>query len=186
MMNGFKEVIDIPPLSWIFRNKGDDWRILTERRKIVLEENNVFAGGYWTHIALNPNFLRDGSVFWRDRHRICRQWLHEVEKRSLEKLRRDVTTSCSRSECMEMVTLVQYSFYPDGCFNEFPILHTWRMCGFLPTTVVVDRVSDSIRRFQARYGDYVSIQQSKCLRAGDITSLSQDCICNLHRYFKTP
>ena len=132
----------------------------------------------------NPDFLFDPLIDGREKTAFCRKWLYAWEKMNLDRLR---NVDFAPSKWRGVVTLVIHSFQPDEkMFNEFPILHTWKMLGRLPVVIVTDKETAPMLSLRERYPDDVGIRLSPDLKRGDILSLSRDCLNNLPRYFETP
>ena len=89
------------------------------------------------------------------------------------------------------VTALLYFFHDEKSiktawpFSECAILETWLHCGFLQTVLVVDRMSPHVLEFVRKYPQWVSIHEEPGLITGDIGTLSQECIKNLHNRFST-
>ncbi len=89
------------------------------------------------------------------------------------------------------VTALVYHFWDDTRldaqfdFVESAIYETWRWCGKLKTSLVVNKTTPRIDDFAARHDAEVSIHVNRGLVPGDLTSMSIDCNANLHRYFDT-
>ena len=116
---------------------------------------------------------------------ICRKWLKKWQLANLDMLR-DMSKEIAASKWCDEVTLLYHSFWVDeDDFNEFPVLHTWRMLGKFRTVIITDRIVPKMSLFQREHSGWVSIKQSSYLRAGDIFSLSLDCLNDLYKYFDT-
>ncbi len=137
-------------------------------------------------IADTPDFVFDHTIDDREKNALCRHWLYAWERMNLEELR---SADFAPSKWRNDVTLLIHSFQPDESMffvNEFPILHTWKMLGVLPTVIVTDYESDPMRKLKRCYPDDVTISLSPDLKRGDALSLSRDCLHGLDRYFNTP
>lgn len=130
------------------------------------------------------DFIFDPVISAEEKHSFCRKWLCEFEKLNLLKLS---YTNFAFSKWKDQVTLLFHSFWPnDYEFNEFPILHTWKMLGRLPVVIITDKETGPMIALRDRFADDISIQISPDLKRGDVLSLSRDCLNNLYRYFNTP
>lgn len=129
-----------------------------------------------------PDFIFDSAIGADEKAAFCKGWLSAFQKLNLPKLRE---SQFSESRWADRVTLLFHSFWPDGSFNEFPILHSWKLLGRLPTVVVTDRETPSMAAFKERYGDTVKVKLSYYLKRGDVNSLSRDCLNNMYRHFDT-
>lgn len=69
---------------------------------------------------------------------------------------------------------------------ETAILQTWLNCGMMKTVIVTDSPCKEMLAFAVRFCKWIEIQQEKRLVAGDINSMSIDCIARLHARFSTP
>ena len=133
-------------------------------------------------VLTDETFLFDRSVPFLDKHHAFKRWLHAWQRYNLPMLR---SMEFSASKYASDVTLVIYSF---GGFDihEFPILHTWRLLGKMPVSIVTDEPSASVVDFQKKCPDFVSVKMTDGLVRGDTNSMSTDCMTNLYKYFDTP
>ena len=89
------------------------------------------------------------------------------------------------------VTIVAYHFWPSDhadaefAFLECSIRETWRHCGRLPVSLVVDAPCPAIIAFARLYEGLVRIHVSDVLRPGSVPSMSIDCNANLAKWFAT-
>ena len=94
-----------------------------------------------------------------------------------------------RSRHYEEVTLVTYTFPQDESefdFIEFAIRQSWKCLGKLKTVIIADRMTETLRAFQAAASDDVDVQVEPLLKVGSIASMSSDCIERLYSRFSTP
>lgn len=135
---------------------------------------------------LDLHWVLDRNVDEKRKLKSCRAWFRQFASFNLEKVRQ-FPFAVSRERLQ--VTLIAYVFFDrekDFSEVEFAILHTWRVLGKLSLVLVVDRMTDVLREFQARHPDVVRICVSSVLRPGSVDSMGADCVINLHRYFDTP
>ena len=91
--------------------------------------------------------------------------------------------------CVNNLTLLAYFFWDDDRIEttfytvECAFLCAWKCWGMMPSVLVVNRETNTIRFFAERYG--VVLQVDPSFDGGDISTMSIDCICNLHRRFQT-
>lgn len=91
----------------------------------------------------------------------------------------------------DSVTVIAYHFRPEDSFDasfdavECAILETWRHCGIMRTSLVVNMTPPSLKAFAERHSPWVRIFENQNLVPGRIQSMSIDCNANLHRYFET-
>lgn len=117
---------------------------------------------------------------------VFKRWLHGWQAANLPGLR---AMAFHPSEYVGKVTLVMYAFgAADRSFDpfEFSILHTWRMIGRLPVSIVTNGETEGIRRFRENHPEEVSVRLSQGLVEGDTESMSLDCMSHLYEYFETP
>lgn len=137
-------------------------------------------------VLTDNTFLFDRNVPHLDKHFAFKRWLYAWQRSNLPRLREmDLSVSKYAGE----LTLVIYSFGgSDDVFDvhEFPILHTWRVLGMMPVSIVTDTPSDRVVGFQRKYPDYVAIKTTQGLVRGDVNSMCVDCMTDLYRYFETP
>jgi len=95
------------------------------------------------------------------------------------------------SQGPEGVTVVAYHFWPidkadaEFAYLECSIRETWRHCGLLPVSLVVDRTSDAVEKFVAAFSGLVSARISPNLCSGSVPSMSLDCNACLSEHFET-
>ncbi len=139
-----------------------------------------------SRVLTDETFLFDKGVPFLDKHFAFKRWLYAWERYNLPMLR-DMVFPVSKYA--SDVTLLIYSFGgSDDVFDihEFPILHTWRILGKMPVSIVTDIPSDRVVDFQKKHSDCVSIKTTTGLVRSDVHSMSSDCMSNLYRYFETP
>lgn len=127
----------------------------------------------------------DRSVPVAEKRRAARAWLDGWKRSLLPELR---TFSFSKSKYADRVTLIIYFFMPtEETFDlfEFSVLKSWATLGRLPTTIVVDRVTDTVERFRTKHPECVRIVVEKNLVVGDIRSMTEDCVERLYTRFDT-
>lgn len=115
-----------------------------------------------------------------------KRWLHGWQEANLPVLR---AMTFPLSEYAGHVTLVVYAFgAADRSFEpcEFAILHTWRVIGRLPVTIVTNQETNGIRHFRESHPEDVSVRLSRGLVEGDLESMSMDCMSHFYEYFETP
>ena len=137
-------------------------------------------------LLADDTFLFDSTVPFLEKHYAFKRWLHSWERANLTLLRNQ---TFSHSRYADRLTLVFYSFAnseDEFDTHEFAILHTWRILGMVPLSLVTDRYTRRLRLFKDQHPEYVSIIISSMLKPGSIESMSEDCLCNLYRYFETP
>lgn len=120
-----------------------------------------------------------------EKRRAARAWLDDWKRSLLPELR---THSFPMSKYADRVTLIIYFFMPtEETFDlfEFSVLKSWATLGKLPTTIVVDRVTDTVERFRTKHPECVRIVVEKNLVVGDIRSMTEDCIERLYTRFDT-
>ncbi|MCQ2390927.1 MAG: hypothetical protein MJ240_05855 [Kiritimatiellae bacterium] len=132
--------------------------------------------------------LFDKLVPFLDKHYAFKDWLYAWERFNLPMLR-EMSAGFKVSQYLGKVTLLIYSFGSnenDFDIHEFPILHTWRVLGKLPVSIITGKPTRRHLDFQAKYPDLVSIRTTIGLVDANVDSMSQDCMMNLHSYFTTP
>lgn len=137
-------------------------------------------------ILADDAYLFDGTVPFLEKHYAFKYWLHTWERYNLPMLRQ---MNIPISKYKGQITLIFYSFPKDQAdfdTHEFSILHTWRMLGKIPVSIIADRLTDRLKVFQEQYAGFVEIRLTKSLVSGNIKSMSIDCMNNLFRYFNTP
>ncbi len=137
-------------------------------------------------VLTDETFLFDKDVPFLDKHYAFKRWLYAWERYNLPMLR---GMDYSASKYASDVTLLIYSFGGnDDVFDihEFPILHTWRILGKMPVSIVTDKPSTRVADFQRKHSDCVSIKTTTGLVRNDVNSMSADCMSNLYKYFDTP
>lgn len=142
---------------------------------------------YQMLLADGDAFLHDSTIRFNLRGRAFKRWLHAWEIANLPVVR---NLTFSPSKYANDVTLVIYCFGTSrNWFGpcEFSILHTWRMLGQLRVNIITDRETPELLAFKDKHAPFVTVTISSLLADGQGTApLSQDCLCNLHRYFSTP
>lgn len=90
------------------------------------------------------------------------------------------------------VTAVAYVFgTPDkmesyGVAIELALRETYRWCGLLKTTLVVNRLTSGLEDFAATCGKWLRIDRDETLKPGDIVGFSRNMIRTLPERFDTP
>lgn len=90
------------------------------------------------------------------------------------------------------VTVLCYFYRPAEQVNEhFPyticaLYETWRHCGMMKTTLVVNKISKPIEAFRRLHANWVTVQEEPALTPGNVDVMSVDCNTKLYSRFTTP
>lgn len=109
-----------------------------------------------------------------------------------ERLRRDRQEGLPIVEGRSDVTAVAYVFgTPDrmpayGRAIELALRETYRWCGRLRTTLVVNRLTEDLEAFASDCGPWLRVDIDETLRPGDIAGFSRNMIRTLPDRFDTP
>ena len=90
------------------------------------------------------------------------------------------------------VTVVAYAFTSRDKMSEcvesieLALRETYRWCGLLKTTLVVNQMTEQLERLKSEFGDVFRIDVDTSLMPGDITGFSRNMIKTLPDRFDTP
>ncbi len=108
------------------------------------------------------------------------------------RLEEDRAVGVPREEGRDDVTVVAYVFaprdkMPDSVESiELALRETYRHCGMLKTTLVVNQMTERLEYLKSDFGGYLRIEIDTSLVPGDIVGFSRNMIKTLPERFDTP